>query len=89
MSLTAREQTLPDECLAEEQLDVLLCPLLGRQGLQKNHHLLEVHTLQLVRPFDEEGGADVKMEGGEALLFGLRCDCQSPKRPNGKKKRKG
>lgn len=67
----ALEQALPDKGLAEEQLDVLLGPSLGGQGLQKHHDLLKVHLDQLVGPLHQEGGADVEMKLGEALFFGL------------------
>lgn len=65
------EQALPDVGLAEQELNVLLCPFAGRQGLQKHHDLLKVHLDELVGPFDEEGSADVEVEFREALFFGL------------------
>lgn len=71
MSTTPLEQTLPNKRLAEQQLDILLRPLFSGKGLQEHHDLLEIHALQLVAPFHEEGGADVEVEGGEALVFGL------------------
>lgn len=74
MCLAVLEKTLPDERLAEQELDVFLSPVLGWQGLQEHHDLLEIHFAELVRPFDEEGGAHVEVEGGEALVFSLRID---------------
>jgi len=71
MSLALGKQAFPDERLAEQQLDILLRPVLGREGLQVDHDALEIHPAQLVRPFHQEGGTDVKVEGGEALVFGL------------------
>lgn len=65
------EQTLPDVRLAQQQLDLLLGPVPGRQCLQEHHDLLEVHRDQLGGPADEEGGADVEVEARKALLFGL------------------
>ena len=72
MRLGPLEQTLPNKRLTEQQLDILLRPVLRRQGLQEHHDFLEVHALQLFAPFDEEGGADVEVEVAEALVFGLR-----------------
>ena len=71
MRLAALEQALPDEGLAQKHLDVFLRPLGGWQGLQEHHDFLEIHSLQLVAPFHEEGGAHVEVEGCEALVFGL------------------
>jgi hypothetical protein len=68
---TASEETLPNEGLTKQQLDVLLCPVTCRQRLQKHHDFLKVHFDELVGPFDEEGGADVEVEIGEATIFGL------------------
>ena len=65
------EQALPDVGLAQQQLNVLLGPVARRQRLQEHHDLLEVHLYELVGPFHEEGGADVEVEFGEALFFGL------------------
>ena len=76
MRLTPLEQTLPNERLTQKQLDVLLRPAPRRQSLQEHHDLLEVHALQLLGPFDEEGGADVEVEGGEAVRLTLRNSCQ-------------
>lgn len=67
----ALEQALPYIRLAEEQLDVLLGPVARREGLQEHHDLLEVHLEELVGPLDQEGGADVEVELGEAVLLGL------------------
>ena len=71
MRLTPLEQTLPNKRLAQQQLDVLFRPVARRQRLQEHHDLLEVHALEFVGPFDEEGGADVEVEGAETLVFGL------------------
>ena len=43
VSTTPLEETLPNECLAEEQLNILLGPLLCGERLQEHHDLLEVH----------------------------------------------
>jgi hypothetical protein len=72
MRTTPSEQALPYECFAEEQLDVFLGPLPCWQGLQEHHDFLKVHFSELVGPFDEEGGADVEMERGEPIFFGLQ-----------------
>lgn len=64
-------EALPDEGLAEEQLNVLFRPGLGGQALQEHHDLLKVHLDELVGPLDEQGGAHVEVELGEALLLGL------------------
>lgn len=48
MSLRVAEETLPDEGLAEKELDVFLVPAAGWQGLQEHHNLLEIHLEQLV-----------------------------------------
>ncbi|KAL3952957.1 hypothetical protein ACCO45_012900 [Purpureocillium lilacinum] len=65
-------KALPDEgSLAEEQLNVLFRPGLGGQALQEHHDLLKVHLDELVGPLDEQGGAHVEVELGEALLLGL------------------
>jgi hypothetical protein len=69
--LAALEETLPDKCFTQKKLNILLRPVLGRQGLQKHHYLLKVHPLELLGPLYEECSADVKVEGGEALIFGL------------------
>lgn len=71
MGRRALEQTLPDESLAEQQLDVLLSPVPRGQGLQEHHDLLEVHLEQPVRPLDQEGCTHVEMELREALLLCL------------------
>lgn len=71
MRTTPLKQTLPNKRLTQKQLDIFLRPLLGWQRLQEHHNLLEIHTLQFVRPLDEEGGADVEVECCEALVFGL------------------
>lgn len=63
MRLAVLEQTLPDESLAQQQLDVLLRPTLSRKGLQKHHDFLEIHLAELVGPFHQESGADVQVEG--------------------------
>ena len=62
MSLTVLEQALPDERLAQQELDVLLRPTLSWERLQEHHDFLEVHLAKLVGPLDEEGGADVQVE---------------------------
>lgn len=49
--LTVLEQALPDESLAQQELDVLLRPTLSRKGLQEHHDFLEVHLAELVGPF--------------------------------------
>ena len=59
MRLAAFEETLPDERLAQQQLHILLGPVLGWQRLKEHHDFLEVHALELLGPFDEEGGAYV------------------------------
>lgn len=51
MRLTVLEQALPDESLAQQELDVLLRPTLSRKGLQEHHNFLEVHLAELVGPF--------------------------------------
>lgn len=56
------EQALPDEGLAEQEFNVFLCPGFRWQRLQEHHDLLEIHAKQLVRPFDQEGCADIQME---------------------------
>ncbi len=71
MRLTPLEKTLPDERLAEQEFDILLRPIPCRQRLQEHHDFLEIHSLEFLGPLDEEGGADVEVEGLEALLFGL------------------
>ena len=43
VSTTPLEETLPNECLAEEQLNILLGPLLCGERLQEHHDFLEVH----------------------------------------------
>lgn len=63
MCATAFEQTLPDECFAEKQLNIFLCPLSCGQGLQEHHRFLEVHFAKLIRPFHKEGSTDVEVEG--------------------------
>mmetsp|Transcript_125008 Transcript_125008/g.353844 ORF Transcript_125008/g.353844 Transcript_125008/m.353844 type:complete len:203 (+) Transcript_125008:23-631(+) len=65
------EQALQHEGLREERLDLLGAPLPRRELLHEQHQLLEVHLFQLRRPVDEEHGAHVDVEGGEAL-GGLR-----------------
>ncbi len=72
MSAAALEQTLPDECFAQEEFNVLFCPLLRRQGLQKHHNLLKIHFAQLIRPFDEESCTNIEMEGREPVFFSLQ-----------------
>lgn len=59
MSLAPLKQTLPDERLTQQQFDILFRPAPRRQRLQKHHDLLKVHLEQLIRPFDEEGRADI------------------------------
>ena len=71
MRLTPRKQTLPYESLAQQQLDILLRPVPRGQRLQEHHDLLEIHMQQLRGPLDEKRGADVEVESGEALVFGL------------------
>lgn len=60
--LTPFEQALPDKRLAQQEFDILLRPVFGRQRLQKHHDLLEIHALQLFGPFDEESSADVEVK---------------------------
>jgi hypothetical protein len=62
MRTAPSEQTLPNEGLAKQQLDILLRPVTCRQRLQKHHDFLEVHFDELVGPFDEKGGANVEVE---------------------------
>jgi hypothetical protein len=69
---TPFEQALPYERFAQQQLNVLLGPLLSRQRLQEHHDFLEIHLAQLVRPLDEECCAYVKMEGRESIFLSLR-----------------
>lgn len=71
MSGRALEEALPDKGFAEEQLNVLLGPVLCREALKEHHDLLKVHADELVGPLDEEGGADVEVKLGEALFLGL------------------
>ena len=71
MCTATLKQALPDESLAQQQLNIFFCPLPGRQGLQKHHNLLKVHFAKLVGPLDEESGADVKVEGRETVFFSL------------------
>lgn len=71
MRRRALVQALPDKGLAEQQLYVLFGPRLGRQALEEHHDFLKVHFCEFVGPLHEKGGADVEMEFGEALLFGL------------------
>lgn len=71
MCRRALVQTLPDESLAEEQLDIFFRPGLGGETLQKHHNLLEVHFDKLVGPLNQESSADVKVEFGESLFFCL------------------
>lgn len=63
MRTTPPKKTLPNKRFTKQQLDILLSPLLRRQRLQKHHYFLEIHFPQLVAPFNEEGGADVEVEG--------------------------
>ncbi len=72
MRLTPLKQTLPNKRLAEQELDILLRPVLRGEGLEEHHDLLEIHALQPLAPLDEEGGADVEAEVGEALVFVMR-----------------
>lgn len=65
------EEALPDECLAQKQLDVLFCPSLRGEALKKHHDLLEVHIEELVGPLHKKGRTHVQMELREALLFSL------------------
>ena len=51
MRLTVLEQALPDECLAQQELDVLLRPTLSWKRLQEHHDFLEVHLAEFVGPF--------------------------------------
>ena len=71
MRRRAFEETLPDERLTQEQLDVLFCPSLGGKALKKHHDLLKVHVEELIGPLHEKGRTYVQMELGEALLFSL------------------
>jgi len=65
------EEALPNECLTQQKLNIFLRPIFRRQGLQKHHNFLEIHLHEFGRPLHEEGGADVQMELGEPLFFGL------------------
>ena len=40
MSAGPSEEALPDESLTEQKLNVLFCPLLGREGLEEHHDFL-------------------------------------------------
>lgn len=71
MRLTPLKQALPNKRLAQQKLHILLRPIPCRKRLQKHHDLLEIHLTELVGPFDQERGADVEVEGGETLVFGL------------------
>lgn len=51
MRLTILEQALPDECLAQQEFDVLLRPTLSWKRLQEHHDLLKIHLAELVGPF--------------------------------------
>lgn len=62
MGLTSLEQTLPDESLAQQKLDILLRPLFGGERLQEHHDFLEIHALELIRPLHQEGCTDVEVE---------------------------
>lgn len=59
MRLTVLEQALPDECLAQQEFDVLLRPALSWKRLQEHHDLLKVHLAEFVGPFHQESGAYV------------------------------
>ena len=50
MGSTALEQTLPDERLAQEKLNVLFCPGFGGEALEEHHDFLKVHLDELVGP---------------------------------------
>jgi hypothetical protein len=39
------EQALPDKGFAEKKLDVLFCPVLGRESLKKHHDFLNISVL--------------------------------------------
>lgn len=71
MGAAAPEKTLPDIRLAEQELDILFCPVAGGESLQEHHYFLEVHFQEAIRPFDQKGSADVKVKRGEAIIFGL------------------
>lgn len=71
MSGRALEEALPDKGFAEEQLNVLLGPVLCGEALEEHHDLLKVHADELVGPLDEESSADVEVELREALFLGL------------------
>ena len=71
MRRRAFEETLPNEGLTQEQLDVFFCPSLGGKTLKKHHNLLKIHVEELVGPFHKKGRTYVQMELGEALLFSL------------------
>jgi len=71
MRARSAEEALPYESLAEQELNILLSPFPCRQCLQKHENFLEVHLHELLRPLDEESGADIKMELGEPLFFRL------------------
>lgn len=71
MRLTPLEQTLPNKRLTQQQLHILLSPLLRRQTLQEHHNLLKLHLTEFLGPFDEKGGADVEVEFRETLVFCL------------------
>jgi hypothetical protein len=62
MRATPPKETLPDERFTKQQLNVLFSPIPRWQGLEEHHRFLKVHFDELVGPFDEEGGADVKMK---------------------------
>lgn len=62
MRRRALEQALPDVCLAEEQFNVLFCPLACGQRLQEHHDFLKVHLDKLVGPFNQKGSAYVEMK---------------------------
>lgn len=65
------EEALPDESLTQEELDVFLGPFTRWQRLQKHQYLLEIHLHQLVRPFDQECGANIEVKLGEPIFFRL------------------
>lgn len=37
----------------------------------EHHRLLEIHLSQLIGPFDEKRGADIKVKGRKTIFFGL------------------
>lgn len=48
MRLTASKQAFPNKGFTQQQLNVLFCPIFGRQRLQKHHDALEIHSDEFV-----------------------------------------